>query len=145
MVPCPHCEHTPRIKLSSGSQGLLSRHLRHTDLEAKRSEQQGNSPSDVWSNLYLEPFLNHVVLGEKKNQEKWNGADTSIFSFPFTKTDTPKITQLKGPESYIFPSNRNSPPWPHAPAHPPLLTGFTQSSSEPPPAQQNTHPSWCLS
>jgi hypothetical protein len=37
----------------------------YTDLETKRSEQHGNSPSDVRCNLHLKPFLNDIVLGEK--------------------------------------------------------------------------------
>lgn len=57
-------------------------------------------------------------------------ADTSVSSLPFTKTDSPKITGLKGPKAYIFPKNRNAPLRPNAPVQPPLLAGFTQSLAQ---------------
>lgn len=90
MVSYTHCKHIPDSESSLGSLGFLSRDLKHTDLEAERSEQQGNPPPDVWSNLHLKPFLNHVVL-EKKNRKGngmgWDGMDINI-SFPFIKTQT---------------------------------------------------------
>lgn len=107
----------------------LSRYLKHTDLKAKRNEQHGNSSPDVWSNLHLKPFLNHVVLRRKK-QEKWNETNTSISSLTFIKISSPKITGLKGLKSYIVPKDRN--PLLHliVPAQLPLLKSFTPSLAQ---------------
>lgn len=131
MVLCTYCERTADIELSLGSLRFLSRDTKHTDLEAKRNEQHGNSSPDVWSNLHLKPFLNHIVLRGKKQEEKWNETDTIISSLTFIKISSlPKITGLKRPQSYIFPRDRNPPLHPTAPAQLPLLTGSTRSLAQ---------------